>query len=744
MDDWTKGSLFVFQAFGICDYQLFQVGHFDGGLATPNDDLCPHDVKQGQWRFTNGKSWEKDKGLKVECIKENEQKLEFNNNEVNGKFKIMSLKWDENYKNPKSLKYKTLANTIENDLMTMLMEKDDLKKQADFKVKVERFKRGSVVVNFKVDYELKDAVIAIPFKLKPENVSDTLSRDFQYQSGILFRRFEIAANSFNGSIVRDHCFIRGCSHKCDYDYEIEDYVCTCPKLLILGINGKICQDPDISENTIIPDSVKIEVLSTTEQQRPDNYTIVNRLGEVTVGDIETTTFELPLPNFTTLQDITTVTTFSANDDYKTTFANIDETTVGSDAGNDDNEADWTTITTARDRTESVITTSPSATIMEQLQNSLTTQSFQTLDEGYETITQAATTDTEENIDIDFEDTVSTVTGGTETNKINEISEERSTIFSIFEESTYSPIRNTRQDISVITEHSFITTETNLHTNSDIDNTAALKQQTTEEATTELQDNDADYTNINGHSDGVPFTTKTQNENDVFTDNEDFVTGTIEMHDDTTKNTYELTINPDENVPTTMMTIILNDEKETKEEILTDEHFSTEMNMQKTDAELTDEQLMIAQSIITDKTTDTAVNFVDTEVYVTSTEITADKITTEVSATDQPLTEIFMEVMDDENAIINIAGMYTIKCNVTQTNNVQVTLQRSPAYSFPFRANNNLDFDGIDLNCQEMGGRERAINLLVDKAKVRGDISRIWEDKVRLIVDSLLIEDISPK
>ena len=116
--------------------------------------------------------------------------------------------------------------------------------------------------------------------------------------------------------MRDHCSIRGCSHKCNYDYEIEDYVCTCPKLLILGFDGKTCQDPDISENTIIPESIKIEVLSTTEQT--GNDTIVNRFGEVTeaVDDIETTTFELPLPNFTTLRDVPTVTTFSSNDDYE--------------------------------------------------------------------------------------------------------------------------------------------------------------------------------------------------------------------------------------------------------------------------------------------------------------------------------------------------------------------------------------------------------------------------------------------
>ena len=76
--------------------------------------------------------------------------------------------------------------------------------------------------------------------------------------------------------------------------------------------------------------------------------------------------------------------------------------------------------------------------------------------------------------------------------------------------------------------------------------------------------------------------------------------------------------------------------------------------------------------------------------------------------------------------------------------LEVTLQRTAAFSFPIRANNSLDFDGIDLSCRETGGRQRGVHLIIDKARVRGDISRIWEDNVRLIVDSLLIEDISPE
>ena len=43
----------------------------------------------------------------------------------------------------------------------------------------------------------------------------------------------------------------GCSHKCAYDYDIEDYKCTCPPKLTLGANEKICYDPEVTP-TIAP------------------------------------------------------------------------------------------------------------------------------------------------------------------------------------------------------------------------------------------------------------------------------------------------------------------------------------------------------------------------------------------------------------------------------------------------------------------------------------------------------------
>ena len=78
----------------------------------------------------------------------------------------------------------------------------------------------------------------------------------------------------------------------------------------------------------------------------------------------------------------------------------------------------------------------------------------------------------------------------------------------------------------------------------------------------------------------------------------------------------------------------------------------------------------------------------------------------------------MELQDDQNAVIDISGVYKLICTVT-------------------------DEDHIDLNCEDMEGAGRRIHLVIDKDKVRGDLNKIWEDNdnVRLIVESLLVEDI---
>jgi len=167
----------------------------------------------------------------------------FNENEVNAKFKITSLRWDEKLNDPNSQEYQDLSNTIEDSIESMLRSERDLDEQAEFSVEVQKFRKGSVVCDFKVNYILKEAYVAIPFAIKPSNISDAMSKNFKFKKGILFQRFLIAAGSFNSSAPVDHCAAKGCSHKCDYDYDIEDYLCTCPRSLVLDSAGKTCIDP---------------------------------------------------------------------------------------------------------------------------------------------------------------------------------------------------------------------------------------------------------------------------------------------------------------------------------------------------------------------------------------------------------------------------------------------------------------------------------------------------------------------
>jgi len=192
----------------------------------------------------------------------------FNEQEINGKFKITSLKWDDKLSDPSSIEYKELSNSIEDSLVSMLENEGDLSEQVeDFTVEVQRFTRGSVVCDFKVNYVLKEAYVAIPFAIKPSNITDAMGKNFKFKKGILFQRFLIAADSFKASAPVDHCAAKGCSHKCNYDYGLEDYVCTCPPSLVLDIAQRNCLSPEEAEaekaTTAAPDATTADADEVT-------------------------------------------------------------------------------------------------------------------------------------------------------------------------------------------------------------------------------------------------------------------------------------------------------------------------------------------------------------------------------------------------------------------------------------------------------------------------------------------------
>ena len=60
-------------------------------------------------------------------------------------------------------------------------------------------RQGSVVCNFKVNYILKEGFVAVPFTITPANVTTSLEKGFDFQQGVLFQRFVIAAGSFKAA-----------------------------------------------------------------------------------------------------------------------------------------------------------------------------------------------------------------------------------------------------------------------------------------------------------------------------------------------------------------------------------------------------------------------------------------------------------------------------------------------------------------------------------------------------------------
>jgi hypothetical protein len=186
--------------------------------------------------------------------------LTYNKNEINGRFK-MDMTFREEYRDPNSVEYQKLSGDVEKYLRDMLENEPEFGEQAVFDVRVVSFTPGSVVCNFKVNYVLREAYLAIPFAIKPTNITTAMNKNFKFRRGIIFQKFIIVAGSFKSSTPVDHCSAKGCSHKCDYDYSVEDYVCTCPPGLVLDLDEKTCVEPDqVGETTTYQPSVKVTLL----------------------------------------------------------------------------------------------------------------------------------------------------------------------------------------------------------------------------------------------------------------------------------------------------------------------------------------------------------------------------------------------------------------------------------------------------------------------------------------------------
>jgi len=113
------------------------------------------------------------------------------------------------------------------------------------------------------------------------------------------------------------------------------------------------------------------------------------------------------------------------------------------------------------------------------------------------------------------------------------------------------------------------------------------------------------------------------------------------------------------------------------------------------------------------------NMITTEADVTATTIKKDMITTEAGVTDVPLS-----VTTDANA-----GTLEFECEISEE---KITKQ-----------------DNLSMKCQKRnkeGGfkEKRTVVFVINKNLIEGDIFRIFNDNIRLVIQKVFVEDLSPK
>ena len=85
--------------------------------------------------------------------------------------------------------------------------------------------------------------------------------------------------------------------------------------------------------------------------------------------------------------------------------------------------------------------------------------------------------------------------------------------------------------------------------------------------------------------------------------------------------------------------------------------------------------------------------------------------------------------------------------ITTTEIPGVTIEDSGVYEFDCDVNEDLKGE-LALNCkkrnQQTPEEKNRVYIIIDKRTVDGDFTRIFDENVRLVVQSVVLEDISPK
>ena len=604
----------------------------------------------------------------------------------------------------------------------MLKSDKELDDQADFTVAVKHFKTGRVVVDFKVNYVIKEAYIAIPYVIKPSNISKTLSDNFQFQKGILFQRFLIATDSFNSSIPADQCSAKGCSHKCDYAYDREEYVCTCPGDLTIHSDGLTCvtelveevadyggefttskydDEDDYTEFDLT--LTNVNVLTTTEGNTAvnDDENIVNRIGitEFITTSVTTENNVESVESTETSDIVTGASTDRGNTTdqvYKDIAGLIPETSVATIVPDENMEV--------TDATEERITTSIRPEIITDIVEVITTEgSGLTFTE--ETTTQMSDdTETDKRLTTQPQDiteigVTDQTTKETLQQSTEEITTETQTVISSKAEETSEPEST---EISTTNKAEDITKErkeeTTINPRSEERNTTdQLRETSTESASLEVTSTESEVELTNINTEGT----------------------TTKVEDNTSIDTLEVTS------PETTEDMILESKRETTE--TPDVENMTENSLE---VRTTKNEDITDGTAFTTKAEDNEENETTEQVEGTTTEsieLGSTEVTTRKS-------------LDEEN-------MTTTR----ETPATEVTTDAGTGiYEFDCDAPGEVE-EGekeLALECKIRNGEKvvekRTVYIVIAKTSIEGDISRIFDDNVRLVVGEVVVEDISPK
>ena len=100
-----------------------------------------------------------------------------------------------------------------------------------------------------------------------------------------------------------------------------------------------------------------------------------------------------------------------------------------------------------------------------------------------------------------------------------------------------------------------------------------------------------------------------------------------------------------------------------------------------------------------------------------------------------------------NSSCHTIGLEDVTTTTEEEGIEETTITNSVVYEFDCDASEE-DVGELSLNCKKRNGEtakeKRRVYIIIDKRTVEGDVTRIFDENIRLVVKSVVLEDISPK